>query len=77
MTKEIYTPLINILEEIQQIPEFEKDYFISILRHRTLAKGSSFLRAGEQAHEIGFLVKGLIRYYHIAENGKEFTNQWC
>jgi CRP-like cAMP-binding protein len=69
--------LLTILEEIHSLPEREKSHFLSLLREMRLKKGEFFIKAGEEARLLGFLISGLIRYYYINETGKEFIKHFC
>lgn len=44
-----------------------------MLRLRTVARGESWVRAGEHTQKIAFVVEGLLRMFYIREDGKEFN----
>ncbi len=74
---EQFTPLLEKMELICPIPEIEKQRFLAILKARRLGKGDFFVRAGEKNGLVGFMVSGLLRYFYVSENGKEFIKHFC
>jgi len=72
-----FTPLLEVLEAIHPLPDAEKAQLLGRLRLMDLAKGDFFLRPGRPANQIGFLVSGLIRYYYVSAEGKEYTKHFC
>ena len=76
MTPEDAAPLRTALEAIEPLPPLEWEFLRTKLRIKHLAKGDFFLKPGFPALQIGFLVKGLIRYYYVAD-GNEFIKHFC
>lgn len=69
--------LLKRLSSITPIPPDEARYFLENLGRKTLMKGDFFTRAGNQVTELGYMVTGLIRYFYISEEGKEYTRHFC
>jgi CRP-like cAMP-binding protein len=76
LTPEDSAPLLAALETIEPVPPGEWEFLRTKLRSKHLEKGEFFLRPGFEALQIGFLVKGLIRYYYVAD-GHEFIKHFC
>ena len=74
---EDFAPLLSVLEAIHPLSDAERTHVASRLRVLDLAKGDFFLRPGRPATQIGFLVSGLIRYYYVSDEGKEYTKHFC
>lgn len=72
-----FEPLLAVLEAVHPLPASEKASLASYLRLLQLEKGDFFLRPGRPATQIGFLVSGLIRYYFVSAEGKEYTKHFC
>ena len=72
-----FSPLLEVLEAIHPLPEAERVHMISKLRWQELAKGDFFLRPAKPVTQIGFLVSGLIRYFYVSGDGREFTKHFC
>ncbi|MCZ4244294.1 Crp/Fnr family transcriptional regulator [Pedobacter punctiformis] len=62
--------LQNIARYIQ-LNKTETDFFISLLRSKTLKKGEYLLRHGDICKVENFIIKGCLRVYTIDENGFE------
>jgi CRP-like cAMP-binding protein len=65
----------NLLYNIQNIISLnpkERDFIISLFKERIYKKGDFFLEEGEVCKQVGFLAKGLMRYY-INNDGEDKT----
>ena len=65
----------NLLNEIQKIITLstaEKDIVLSLFKEKTYKKGTFFLEEGQVCKQVGFVVKGLLRYY-INHDGEDKT----
>ena len=65
----------NLLDNIQSLitlNEAEKNVIISLFKERTYKKGDFFLADGQICKHVGFITKGLMRYY-INHDGEEKT----
>ena len=63
-----------ILENISRhidLTEDEADYFISLLKQRTLRRREFLLKSGDIARHETFVVKGLLRAYTVDKSGYE------
>jgi len=65
----------NLLHNIQSLISFdeaEKDIITGLFKEKTYKKGDFFLADGQICKQVGFVVKGLMRYY-INHDGEEKT----
>ncbi len=53
------------------LTEGERDFFISLLKHRTFRKRQYILQAGDVARYDNFVIRGLLRAYTVDANGEE------
>lgn len=58
---------------ITKIPENEWTYVSARLRQRNFDADELLIRAGEPVTEFYFIVKGLVRYFYLTQDGKEFN----
>jgi CRP-like cAMP-binding protein len=56
-----------------ELPSDEVDEFCSYFTERTYEKGSFIVEAGEKSGIIGFITKGMVRFYFNTYEGKEFN----
>jgi len=77
MSARDFEPLLAALEAIHPLPEGERERLLNLLSVRRLDKGDFFIRAGHPARQIGYLVSGLIRYYYVSAEGKEYIKHFC
>jgi len=70
---DMHPNLIRAIEHFVRLDDTEKAFISSLAVSKTYAKGDYFLRAGQVCREIGFIEKGLIRYYGTRDNGEEIT----
>jgi CRP-like cAMP-binding protein len=74
----MHSLLIKQLSQIADLDEQEVDLIKSSFKPRFLAKGTFFLRAGEVNKHVGFLQKGLVRYFVYKDDEEstfEFTKE--
>ncbi len=69
----MYTNLIAAIEHFIRLDDTEKDLISSLAVSKTYAKGDYFLRTGQVCRDVGFIEKGLVRYYGTKDNGEEIT----
>ena len=65
----------NLLSSIQNLitlSQTERDLVISLFKKKTYKKGDFFLAEGQICKKVGFVAKGLMRYY-INHDGEEKT----
>lgn len=72
-----FLSLFAYLESLAPLPESEKERFRPMLRSKQFSKGEYFIRAGERSGFIGFMNVGLLRYFYVDEEGREFTRYFC
>ena len=70
-------PLIDKCEEFCVLDDRHKADLLSMTDRRTIPKGGYFVRAGEVSNSIGFLVSGMLRYFYIDPEGREYTRYFC
>ena len=59
--------------KMSEIPEKEWAYVSARLRQRSFEAGELLIRADEVVTEFYFIVKGLVRYFYLTQDGKEFN----
>jgi CRP-like cAMP-binding protein len=64
--------LISSIKSIIDLTPKEVDHINQLFKKRELKKGDFFLAEGQVCRQVGFIVKGLIRYY-INHDGEEKT----
>jgi CRP-like cAMP-binding protein len=69
----MHVNLIKAIEYFIHLDALEKEFISSIAVCKTYQKDDYFLRPGQVCREVGFIQKGLIRYYTIKDNGEEMT----
>ena len=68
----MYSNLLKLLREIIELDNKEEELIKSSFKPYTLLKGEYFLKEGEVNKNIGFLHKGLVRYF-VYKDGEEST----
>ena len=68
----MYSNLIKILSQFANLDENESELIMSSFKPHTLLKGEYFLKEGEVSKHVGFLDKGLVRYF-VHKDGEEST----
>lgn len=69
----IHTHLIETFQYFIHMDEEEKIFISSLFVRKQFKKNDYFLREGQVCREVGFIEKGLIRYYSIRDSGEELT----
>jgi CRP-like cAMP-binding protein len=64
--------LLQSIQNIIKLSTTEKDVVISLFKERTYKKGDFFLEEGKICKQVGFVTKGLLRYY-INHDGEDKT----
>ncbi len=77
MFSENYLQFSQFLRKITDVPNDEIEKAVGIFRPMQLKKGSFFVMAGEVPDRVGFLASGILRFFYINEDGKEFTKSFC
>lgn len=65
--------LRRLLERYVQVSDDAWRDFTALLRPRSLRRGAHFARAGDTVRTLGFVVEGILRRYHPAEDGETTT----
>lgn len=55
------------------IPKSEIDWLTSRMKVRVMEPADTFCRLGDETHDLGLLLSGLLRVYTISEDGSEAT----
>lgn len=63
----------DLIHALTKIPLEELEEFATSLTIVELKKGERFVQAGQFPKRIGFIKKGLFRYFYTHPNGTEFT----
>jgi CRP-like cAMP-binding protein len=69
----MHANFISAIEYFIRPDAMEKEFISSLAVSKTYQKGDHFLREGQVCREVGYIVKGLIRYYSTKDNGEEIT----
>jgi CRP-like cAMP-binding protein len=64
--------LLQSIQNIITLSTKEKDIIITLFKEKTYKKGDFFLEEGETCKQVGFVTKGLLRYY-INHDGDDKT----
>ncbi|MBE9462136.1 Crp/Fnr family transcriptional regulator [Dyadobacter subterraneus] len=64
--------LLDNIQHLITLSESEKDIVSSLFKEKTYKKGEFFLSEGQICKQVGFIAKGLMRYY-INHDGEEKT----
>jgi len=64
------------LEKLVIFTDEEWQLFRLHLQYKTLKKKAFFIKAGQVCNEVGFIVSGSVRLYHV-KDGEEITNYFC
>jgi CRP-like cAMP-binding protein len=68
--------LRSYLGRIVAIPDQEWKRLSSSIGHRRLVKDDYFVKAGENANHIGFVLNGLLKKFYRTEDGREFIKDF-
>lgn len=60
-------------ERLADIPKEEWEYFSENISERFFAKNQMLFEAGECVTDFYFINKGLVRFFYLTEDGKEFN----
>ena len=69
--------LLDRLNSFVSLPDAERRRIVPMLRRRTLQAGDFFVRSGEISTTVGYMERGVLRYYYIAPDGREFIRHFC
>lgn len=64
------------LERAGAVPEEQRAELEARFRVQHVTKGAHWLRAGERAASLGFVVRGLFRLYYARNDGKEYNKSF-
>lgn len=64
--------LLQTIEKAVFINSAEKDLIAKLFREKEYNKGAYFLKEGDTCRQVGFVIKGVLRYY-INNDGEEKT----
>lgn len=67
----------NALNEITAIPESELEYTEKFIETKTFKKNQHLVRAGERLDSYYFICNGLVRFYYLCRDGKEFNKHFA
>ncbi len=66
----------DYINAISPIPKETFDNLETCFSSALLRKNEYFVREGQYAQEIGFLINGIVRAFFLNEDGKEYTKQF-
>ena len=64
------------LEKFVVFADEEWSVFVSHLKIQTVKKKDHVIETGQVCKEVGFIVSGSVRFYHV-KDGQEITNYFC
>ena len=64
----------KLLSEVITLQNDEKELVLSLFKPVLVKKENYFLACGKRCNEIAFVQKGVLRMFHIDENGEEVTH---
>ncbi|MDB4292055.1 Crp/Fnr family transcriptional regulator [Maribacter sp.] len=67
------SPFLNFINSSITIPEAQQEKFSALLSEKNINKNENFISSGEFPKTLGFVKKGLFRYYYSNAAGEEFT----
>jgi CRP/FNR family transcriptional regulator, anaerobic regulatory protein len=65
--------VLNFLQSIHPLSSELRNFIYEKLKERTLKKKEIFLSVGDVSNKISFIINGLLRSYHINEEGIDTT----
>lgn len=65
------------LQFITGLPNDKLDMARSDLRIQTVAAGQHFAEAGQPCGTIGFVLRGIFRFYYLTFDGQDMTKSFC
>jgi CRP-like cAMP-binding protein len=71
----MHTNLISTIERIIRLNKEEKKILSKLFAIKTYAKGDFFLKEGQVCREVGFIEKGIVRYF-INHDGEELIYEF-
>lgn len=63
----------DFIKSITTLPKKQEEKFMNLISIKRIREGENFIRAGQSPRTIGFVTKGLFRYFYASEEGSEFT----
>jgi CRP-like cAMP-binding protein len=66
--------LFKTLNQVAEIPPEQWLELCEMLEERTLKKGQFFLKEGDQANNVGFIISGYCRQFYVDSEGSEFNH---
>lgn len=66
-------PVETFIRSRVDMPQPEIDWILARMKTRTLEPGEAFCRMGDERHEVGLLLGGLLRVFAGADDGSEAT----
>lgn len=73
----MWESIYSRLQKISPLPYEEWKAFKELSVHKTIAKNSHFIRAGELVDSISLCINGLFRLYYTTPDGNEFNKSFC
>jgi CRP-like cAMP-binding protein len=65
------------VERQVSVPESEWDYVVPLLKECCFEKNAYLVRAGEVAGSFFFIITGLVRFFYLTEDGREFNKHFA
>lgn len=65
--------LIDFFDTLTTIPHKDKSELKKLVYTKNISKGTNLISAGDIPQSLGYVKKGLLRYYYLDNKGNEFT----
>lgn len=69
--------LKEYIEQFVSISPEEWEAMLPLLTEKKLARGDYYNTPGNKSIRMGFIIKGILRTYFIADSGNEYTTDFC
>ncbi|MCW9705671.1 Crp/Fnr family transcriptional regulator [Fodinibius salsisoli] len=63
----------DFISSIVELPDRQKEGFQALISTKQITQGENFIRTGQYPKTIGFVKKGLFRYFYTSKEGKIYT----
>lgn len=73
MEQKIYNQLKKLTLQIANMPEEQVDIFLKLSQKHVYLKGDYFSTPENPSNQVGYVAKGLLRFYKLDRKGKEHT----
>lgn len=69
--------LKRVIDELVELPATEWNYFCRFVSARKFETGGFLIHAGDRCANFFFLINGLVRFFYLTDEGKEFNKHFA